>query len=131
MCLSIALTLSIASLHLTHDGLGELEKYNESNPGVAVECTISDHWRASIGAYHNSLYTISKHAGFLLTTDNRKDLFAGVHFGVVDGYRDSVVPAARAIIQYKGVRLGYIPPVELESGWKVDSVVSLEYSITF
>lgn len=119
ICSTIALTLSLASLHLTHDYQSE---YNEVNPGISIECD-----QYSAGYFKNSLSKDSYHAGFIFKKTVNSQITIGTNLGVVTGYQSDPVPFIRPFIQYENIRLGYIPR---STNFGSEEVITLEYSFT-
>lgn len=118
ICTALAITLSLASVHLTHN---YNDDYNEINPGITIECD-----QYSVGVFKNSYNKDSVHAGLIFK--HGTDIIIGTNVGVVSGYQSNVVPFVRPFIQYNGVRVGYIPAAPQ---FKSESTITLEYSITF
>lgn len=120
ICTTIALTFALSSMHLTHNYNTD---YNEVNPGVSIECN-----QYAAGVFQNSLNKTSVHAGMIFKHNIANNLLIGSNVGMVTGYQDNAVPFVRPFVQYRSLRLGYIPESE---EFKSESTITVEYSISF
>lgn len=118
-CNELDITISIGSKHLTTD---YNNNYNETNPGVSFEC---DYY--AVGVYANSLYRTSYHAGFILKKAILNGVTLGTNIGWVSGYTPRLILFARPFIQYKHVRIGFIPQVP---STKTEAVLTFELSFS-
>jgi len=131
LCTAIALTLSVASHHLSDDFIPtDIDKYNEINPGLSVECSLNSIIRLEAGGYVNSIHNFSFHTGIILKKDLNKDWRIGTNIGIVSGYEvdAAVVPFVRPFVQYKLVRVGFIPRFRINDSDGSDAVITLELS---
>jgi hypothetical protein len=120
------ISISLASYHITTDYKPyNIYTYNQSNSGLAIEHKISDNIYIEMGLYNNSIYKTSGHMGIILNK-KYKGIEYGVNIGVVTGYAWNIAPFAKSYIQYKHIRFGYIPKIDIV---RVDSVITFEYII--
>lgn len=97
-CAEIILNLHVASYHSGSDGwwskeTGELEEYNQFNPGLGISYQFNDYTEVRGGGYRNSHNNNSFYFGGAVYTNSNNLLGAGVVGGFVTGYNDLILNA--------------------------------------
>lgn len=131
LCTAIVLTLSVTSYYLSDDFIPtDLDRYNPINPGLSLECELNPIVQVEAGGYVNSINSFSVHTGIILKKDLNKDWRIGTNIGVVSGYETDtvVVPFVRPFVQYKILRVGFIPRYRLNDTDGSDAVITFELS---
>ena len=114
------LMLGGASYHIgareyTDKDTGEIRGFNEINPGIGVERSVTDHISLAAGVYNNSYHQTSAYGLVYLHTDPLTEtgkLTVGVDVGVVSGY-DGYIDE-RLIIGDTGVAVMVSPYASVE-----------------
>ena len=84
MASSLYGTITVASHHFPN------HNYNQTNPGVGVECDVDSTFLYGIGEYQNSFYHRSYYGMVGYTPYHYKNIGLGVFGGAVSGYKSPV-----------------------------------------
>lgn len=80
LCSALALTFSIASMHLDPNGMNQL------NPGAGLECFLSERFVLEAGEYSNSDFRHTNFAGVQWRYFNNAHWSIGTRLDAVSGY---------------------------------------------
>lgn len=80
--------------------------FNETNPGLGIEHSLTDDTRAIAGFYRNSIYRESVYAGVAWTPLKTEYVRAGFVAGGITGYMVSPAPMLIPVVMFEGKRFG-------------------------
>ena len=124
---ALTLTISHGTHHLAEDYKpSKMDSYNENNFGLSIEYETENGFDFEAGFYKNSINRTSLHTGIIVKTHSEGNWNAGVNLGIVTGYNTPVLPYVHPYIQYRSIRVGYVPPSDIS-----DDVITFGYSYAF
>lgn len=119
-------TSGFVSKHLKAPDAGKT--YNERNPGLGLEYSLSPTWAVSGGFYKNSWYRRSQYLQAVWTPAEFGPVKLGIAMGVVNGYplvnKGGYFPTLLPVLSFGYVNLTYVPSVMENSG-----AVALQFKV--